>query len=562
MALQVTLIKTPGSISLPRNNHIFDQRGGTFGRADSNTWVLPDPDKFLSSCHCEVVYADTQFYLEDKSTNGTFVNGSFEPLGRGIRYLLRDGDFFEIGEYRFSIQLEQQPQGAFASPFDAAPSFSGNSSLFDDLPKTDFFGDAPGDASLFDQQQDPLALWDKRPPVQQPQRTPFDTAPEYSANNKGTNTLLDDFVGLGKPTSDTGFQAMDMASSMDQAISWPTAKSESLIPEDWADDLMGHSPIANPINASPRVTRNEVIPDDDLLSPFATNTPAVTDTPFDIPKPAARVPLAERIFAMEQPAQEKLQPFLQESLQPVPVSVPFPEKTVAPPVVVPVVEIKPPPHVPTPPPVTQVAPVDHAANRVLVEALGLDVSRLSDADMVEINRVAGLLMREIVDGMLGVLRSRASIKNEFRMNVTTIQPVENNPLKFSVCVDDALENLFIKKSNAYKKPVEAFREGFQEIAEHQLAMIAGIRQGFEAMMERFNPEHLEKSFSKQVKGSVIPGMQKAKFWNSYSEYYQGFTDNMESSFQHLFGSDFVSAYEDQLRRLTAARKRGESSNNE
>jgi hypothetical protein len=35
---------------------------------------------------------------------------------------------------------------------------------------------------------------------------------------------------------------------------------------------------------------------------------------------------------------------------------------------------------------------------------------------------------------------------------------------------------------------------------------------------------------------------------------------MEFSFQHLFGSDFVSAYEDQLRRLTAARKRGESNN--
>lgn len=552
MALQVTLIKTPGSISLPRNNHIFDQRGGTFGRADSNTWVLPDPDKFLSSCHCEVVYADNQFYLEDKSTNGTFVNGSFEPLGRGIRYLLRDGDFFEIGDYRFSIQLAQQPQGAFASPFDVAPSFPGNSSLFDDAPKNDFFGDVPGDTSLFDQQQDPLALWDKRPPVQQPRHTPFDALPEYSAD-KGTNTLLDDFVGLGKPGPATGFQAMDMASSMDQAISWPTATTESLIPEDWADDLLGHSPVPPPVNASPRVTRNEVIPDDDLLSPFAPHTPPVTDTPFDIPKPAARVPLAERIVAMEQPFPEK--PHAVQA------PTPHPEKTI-PPVVAPVVtEIKPQPQVPTPPPpVAQ--PADQSANRVLIEALGLDVARLSDADMLEINRVAGLLMREIVDGMLGVLRSRASIKNEFRMNVTTIQPVENNPLKFSVCVDDALENLFIKKSNAYKKPVEAFREGFQEIAEHQLAMIAGIRQGFEAMMERFNPEHLEKSFSKQVKGSVIPGMQKAKFWTSYSEYYQGFTDNMESSFQHLFGSDFVSAYEDQLRRLTAARKRGESSKNE
>ena len=141
------------------------------------------------------------------------------------------------------------------------------------------------------------------------------------------------------------------------------------------------------------------------------------------------------------------------------------------------------------------------------------------------------------------------------MNVTTIQPVENNPLKFSVSVDDALENMFLKKSNAYKKPVDAFKEGFQEIAEHQVAMIGGIRQGFERMMERFNPENLEKSFTKQGRGGVIPGMQKAKYWSSYTDYYAGFTDNMESSFQHLFGSDFVSAYEDQLRRLAAARKK-------
>lgn len=76
-------------------------------------------------------------------------------------------------------------------------------------------------------------------------------------------------------------------------------------------------------------------------------------------------------------------------------------------------------------------------------------------------------------------------------------------------------------------------------------------------MERFDPEQLEKKFNRQTKTSVIPGMQKAKNWSGYTDYYQGLTGNMERSFQHLFGSDFVSAYEDQLRRLMAARKRGE-----
>jgi type VI secretion system protein len=531
MVLQVNLVKTPGGISQPRNNHTFDQRGGTFGRADSNSWVLPDPDKFLSSCHCEIVYVDKQFYLEDKSTNGTFVNGSFEPLGRGIRHQLKDNDFFEIGDYRFTIQLEGASKDAFESPFDVASRF--NTPAASAQPKTDIFGESFGDPALFDQQQDPLALWDKRP---QPGGTPFDATPAHSAD-KATNALLDDFVGLSKSSaSEDSYSTMDTASSMDQAISWPAAKSERLIPEDWADDLMGQSS-----ELEVPVTKTEVIPEDDLMSPFAAAPAASSEKQFDIPKPSARIPLAERIFAMETPQSALVPPLQKPDIHTADTLVP--EKK---------------PHVPL---ASTAGQVENAGNRALIEALGLDMSRLSEADMLEVNHVVGLLMREIVDGMLGVLRSRASIKNEFRMNVTTIQPVENNPLKFSVCVDDALENLFIKKSKAYKKPVDAFREGFQEIAEHQLAMIAGIRQGFEAMMERFNPEQLEKSFSKQAKGSVIPGMQKAKYWTSYSDYYRGFSDNMESSFQHLFGSDFVSAYEDQLRRLVAARKRGDSNDN-
>src|SRR5690606_10161954 len=196
-----------------------------------------------------------------------------------------------------------------------------------------------------------------------------------------------------------------------------------------------------------------------LTSPFPVE-PAITqrDIPFEVafevPKPVARVPLAERILGMEVP-EEKLPPVRAPVSSP-PIPTPPPQQVVQENKVQEnkAQEIK--PHVQP-----QVAPVSTGAgadkgSQVLIDALGLDASRLSEADKLEISRITGLLMREIVDGMLGVLRSRASIKNEFRMNVTTIQPIENNPLKFSVCVDDALENLFIKKSNAYKKPVEAF----------------------------------------------------------------------------------------------------------
>ncbi len=530
---------------LPQSKRVFDHRGGTLGRAENNTWVLPDPDRFLSSCHCEIICLNQVFFLEDKSTNGTFVNNGLEPIGRGARHQLQDGDFFEIGDYRFSVQLATSAVEPNTSPFDMAPSYSAVTSPFEASPSLDFFGQNGGGVSdLFEQQQDPLALWDKK---HSNANASFDDKSFHFADAEA-NAVLDSFVGLGDVSRDHDFQGMDVSAGIDQSVSWPSAGAESLIPEDWAIDLAKQTSASHLSAAMPKAIASDV-----LFSPVKLPTSKITalNASLDIPEPSAGASLADLLFGAS-PVIEQSKPLsslaAKESFTPTPL---IPSN------VAPTTAVK----IPMPSHHVQAthesSAHSHSSSNILIEALGLDATRLSGRDVDEISRLSGLLMREIVDGMLGVLRSRANIKNEFRMNVTTIQSVENNPLKFSVNVDDALECLFIKKSNAYKKPIEAFREGFQEIAEHQIAMIAGMRQGFDAMMERFDPDQLEKNFNRQSKGSVIPGMQKAKNWNSYTDYYQNLTGNMERSFQHLFGSDFVSAYEDQLRRLLASRKRGE-----
>lgn len=521
MALQITLVKTPGKVSVSRTNQTFNEQGGTLGRSDSNSWVLPDPDKFLSSCHCEILCDAGRYYLLDLSTNGTFLNSSPEPLGKGVKAPLNDGDFFEIGDYRFSVNVVAAQPFAQEPPFAVAQTPSSIDDIFGSPLRTgqsfaDPFvssGAIPDDFSLEPGlETDPLAALDK---LHGGSLQPDPLGHDQSLFGGGHDPF---------PTDDqhySGGSQLDYSPGLDQSISWPDSNQENMIPEDWEDDLLGSGPLSG--------------------SPFSPPPSA----------PSAREINLEPVPVAPQPRPQRPAPPARE-VTPLPSEhIPTPEPVTPPPKPVkPVAEPK--PQAPTRPQ----APVSvSSVDRRLVTAMGLDVSRLSDDQVNEISDMAGELMREIVDGMMQVLRSRTSIKNEFRMNVTTIQPVENNPLKFSVGVDDALENMFIKKTNAYKKPVEAFREGFQEIAEHQIAMIAGIRHGFERMMERFNPENLEKNFNKQGKGGVIPGMQKAKYWSSYAEYYAGFVDNMESSFQHLFGSDFVNAYEDQLRKLAAARKK-------
>jgi type VI secretion system FHA domain protein len=539
MALQITLVKAPKAVSIAKTSHMFDKRGGTLGRSDSNLWVLPDLEKFLSSCHCEVLFESGAYFLLDLSTNGTFINSAFEPIGKGSKVPLKHGDVFDIGEYRFSSEIiDDQPLG-YSKPQPSTPSQP--KSPFAD----DFFGagiDTPAqpfatssDFVVSDfsaglaQSQDPLAAFDKV--NKRPNDDIFGKPAPFASQ------------GFNSPSEHKGFSgtsSVDLSPNIDQAISWPTASQESLIPEDWEDDLLG-SPAKK--------------------SPFDNGDPfdSFDDEPL-APVFGARDAAPQQLQPQNLQPQRKLEPFpldsdpIAESIE-VPV-IPRPANNLA-------ARIAEMPEIKAAPVVTPIAVAPVAASAVassggshtLIAAMGLNPDKLSAEEIDGISESVGLLMREITEGMMQVLRSRTSIKNEFRMNVTTIQPIENNPLKFSVGADEALENMFLKKTNAYKKPVDAFREGFQEIGEHQVAMIAGIRHGFERMIERFNPENLELQFNKQGKGAVIPGMQNAKHWTNYKSHYQGYSDNMESSFQHLFGSDFVSAYEDQLRKLSSQRKK-------
>lgn len=193
------------------------------------------------------------------------------------------------------------------------------------------------------------------------------------------------------------------------------------------------------------------------------------------------------------------------------------------------------------------------ALNMVVDAMGLSKWNLPDSKKVEINETVGLLIIETMQGMMQVLKFRKKIKEEFRINVTTIQSVENNPLKFSANIEDALENMFIKENNAYKDPVDAVREGFQSIAEHQVAVVAGMQVAFRGMIERFDPDNLESRFEKYKSTGLLSLGKRTKCWNAYKEYHQELVGNLDDSFQYLFGYDFVQTYEEKMNSLISSR---------
>jgi type VI secretion system protein ImpI len=401
---------------------VFDERGGSIGRLDSNDWALPDPERFVSSRHAVVRFQDGAFCLEDVSTNGTFLNEPDRPVSKSEPVRLKEGDRLFIGDYEIMVQLIEE--GARAAVEGAsAPSQAPSS--------------APGGVLG---PQDPLAV-----------------------------------IGVGA------------ASASAPATPSPAAASP-----------------ATPSPATP--------------SPAAASLAAPSPAALAPPASAggASVPAAP-VAAASAPAERADSPAASSA----------------------------------PRPATASAPGLEQSARDLLGALGLDARDVGP----DVAAQLGAIVRIVVQGMIEVLRARAEVKSNFRMPMTSVRIVENNPLKFSLDADDALHNLFVKRNPGYLGPLEAFREGFEDIAFHELAMLAGIRAAYQAMVGKFNPAHLEETYTGNLRRtSMLPIGGRTKLWDMYCAQFGNIEKDSEASFQLLFGEEFAKAYHKQLERLSRAAK--------
>jgi type VI secretion system FHA domain protein len=173
----------------------------------------------------------------------------------------------------------------------------------------------------------------------------------------------------------------------------------------------------------------------------------------------------------------------------------------------------------------------------------------------ELSRHLGQIIRIVVAGLMDILQSRQRIKEEFGIQHTMFRPADNNPLKFSANVEDALHNLLVKRNAAYLGPVEAFADAFDDLRDHQLAMLAGLRVAFDTMLAEFDIERLQEDFDAQMSKHALPLMPaKMRYWELYRDKYQALIKDPDATFDRLFGEEFRRAYEEQFRKLKAARR--------
>ncbi|WP_017255284.1 type VI secretion system-associated FHA domain protein TagH [Pseudomonas tolaasii] len=407
----------------------LNQGSMAIGRSSDNDWVLPDPERLVSSQHCVIQYKDGRYYLTDNSTNGVELVNAGIRLRRGNSELLQDGELIRIGDYEIQARIDFNVQAIDSQPF-ANESPNSFEALMGAVANT------------------PAPL-----PV---------IAPQFQgASSMDTLPDLFDFLS---PT----------------AVPPPTVADH--VPSE-QHDFRPPTPIA----VEKPVVSGSVIPDDWDLFADTPPTPVAPPPAAVIPPP----PVVEPALAV---ADSSLQPDLLQAF---------------------------------------------------LRGAGLDQLRLDTAQAEAQMESIGRSYRLMVEGLIDVLRARASLKGEFRMQQTMIRPAENNPLKFAPNADEALLLLLRQSNQAFMAPDVAVRESFDDLRAHQLAVMAGVEAAIKHLLARFEPGQLEERMGKPGGlSSIFNGSRQAQYWQQFTELYSNISREAQEDFQDLFGREFSRAYEE------------------
>jgi predicted component of type VI protein secretion system len=209
------------------------------------------------------------------------------------------------------------------------------------------------------------------------------------------------------------------------------------------------------------------------------------------------------------------------------------------------------------PPATAPGDPELRALAIFLEGAGIKPEAIAGHTSTEVLRGSGKLLRVMVSGLMELLRERSHMKDTFRLPQTVMQAAQNNPLKFSASVDEALRYLFNDRGeNAYLSAEDAVRAGFRDVRQHEQALVKAMLQAVQDYVERFDPEELKSRFDKGLKrGGLLSGGNKLKYWELYEESYPALTQREDGGPPQLFTEEFARAYMQEVEGQKAGRNR-------
>lgn len=464
----------------PLSVSIQGKRGVDIGRDQYLDWTLPDPSRFISGKHCEVRWHDGGYWLHDVSTNGTFLDGADSRLREPHR--LRNGDRFAIGHYIIVAAIDDEGSGGGrdAQPSNPPPSY-------EDL------WNPVGEAA---------------PPIDPKQlKAPRDLQP-----------VRPDFL--------------------DWAVDVPNTHAPSPPPSGSPRTGRGSAPWDAPSDVPP------VSPTDDMS--WARGTPKPPPpAPEVVPVPSPRRP----VWVSTEPegpwaapsASSEAAPNVLAAAQAFAAAPPRDDRDAAPP-------RREAPRQTTSGGPAPIGAAETAAMkdfvRLFAQGAGLPENTFAARDPAELAEQLGQLMRLVTENMKQLLEARQIAKRLARSsNQTTVQALNNNPLKFAPSAEEALRIMFGPQTRSYLDARRALAQGFDDLKGHQVRTFSAMQQALRLMLGEFDPDVIENTTGGDRGLAAMVGSRKARLWDIYVARWQTRTQSHADGMLNAFMDYFAECYD-------------------
>jgi type VI secretion system FHA domain protein len=503
---------------------VLHRRGAIIGRADTCDWSLPDPQRHISSRHCEVSFRDDGYWLRDTSTNGTFVNGSPDPLQ--AEQQIAQGDLILIGDYEIEAELSGGSTTAAQAEPSAADADGGWQGWTDSAPAAP---SGSSDDEWGEPQELPTAAQRWEPSLggsAAPAPGGFEIAgPAARAPGRGFEWGQSRPVAEEVPSTDGWGPTHDASDMPDGASVWDAPQAAPDVASGWSSAASDRPPPKAPADIWGQIAENNVV--DWARGGFGSPVEPVSDP----------LGLEEDNSINEMPLRPPPETADAATTPPAPAR----RRTRAP-----AQRARPAAAATAPEPVAVAADAERIVAQFLAAA-GLSSEEVKGPPNEAVARAGGLL-RRLVAGLVVLVEARARAKSQMGAEGTRLEFEGNNPIKFARSPEQALAQLLSPPERGFMKAERAIEDAFYDLQSHQVATLRAMQGALRATLDRFSPDSIRKrAETRGFLASILPAARDAALWRAYEREFSGVAQGSDEAFMDVFAKEFRKAYEEQSR---------------
>ncbi len=180
----------------------------------------------------------------------------------------------------------------------------------------------------------------------------------------------------------------------------------------------------------------------------------------------------------------------------------------------------------------------------IAHAAGIPERAIAGRDPNALADEIGLAIRLSTQNLAQMLSTRAESKTLMRSaSRTMVRAIENNPLKFSSTVEEALAIMFGGPTRQYLDARATIEASFADLKTHQVLTYGAMRDALDALFEDLAPERIDRSVEVDHGLGQIVASRKAKLWDIYVDRWRAKTKRADGRLLEAFMALFAEAYD-------------------